>query len=159
MDIKNTNLNANLTTGIVAIGKFNNLENLAKEIESKLFETTGNNYKKVEASDNLLKEIGKPSSQIKMNTFGLNLKPEERKYTFLFLEEKFLHSLPEEITMLINEKSPLKLIPIVQISTFKNLSQELIDSIFANFANFVVENIDKEDEDLLGSHLPNYKNS
>ncbi|HUW22193.1 MAG TPA: hypothetical protein VMW41_06035 [Candidatus Bathyarchaeia archaeon] len=141
--------NASIISGVVILGSFKRITEVVDAVKNKIKGLVGKNYREVEATKELLRNITNTNRPERVRFLMLDRNFEERVYTLMFIDKDTLIENASEVVCLIAEKRPLKLIPIIRLNSISDLSQYLKDSFFGNFGYFILGTLNRKDKDLL----------
>lgn len=134
--------NVDVTNGAVLVGKFDSVEKIMNDLETELKSIVSENYNRVESAEEYL------------DLFSTRKASANETYTLIHITQELLTKHTETIINLINEKRPLKLVPVLSLQNIYSLSEELLDAIFGNFGYFIIGELTEHDEQTLKTRLP-----
>ncbi len=134
--------NVVVSNGVVLVGKFDSNENVLSDLEIELKSLVGENYNRVASAEEYL------------DLFSTRKTSANETYTLIHIAQELLTKRTETVMNLINEKRPLKIVPVLSLQNIYSLSEELLDAIFGNFGYFIIGELTEHDEQTLKTRLP-----
>lgn len=141
--------------GVILLGNIQQVSQITNGIKKEISQELNLNLQEIDLSMYSINSLIDTMSEERERIFMLDKPYEERVYTLVLIDQSLLI---ERIAILFSEKRPLKLIPIVHIKDLHLVPKQVLNTIFWNFNNFIINDMDESSKQILLTYKPMFKN-
>ncbi len=140
--------------GVILLGNIQQVSQITNGIKKEISQELNLNLQEIDLSMYSINSLIDTMSKERERIFMLDKPYEERVYTLVLIDQSLL---TERVAILFAEKRPLKLIPIVHIKDLLPVHKQVLNTIFWNFNNFIINDMSESSKQILLTYKPMFK--